>query len=60
MDEATVTISLSEYNQLRDNAAINHLLLDKIVGYEVQMNNVRQKLVEMDNRIYSVEHKIKS
>lgn len=59
MDEAIVTISLSEYNQLRDNAAINHLLLEKITGYEVQMNNLNQKLFEMENRIYSLEQTIR-
>lgn len=59
MDEATVTIPLSEYNQLRDNAATNHMFIDKIVGYEVQVNNIQQQLFEIGNKIFALENKIK-
>lgn len=60
MEEATVTISLSEYNQLRDNAAINHMLIDKMVFYESRMNDFQQKLFEMNNKIFDLESKLKS
>lgn len=60
MDEPTVTIPLDQYNQLRDNATMNHMLLDKIVGYETQMNALHQKLFEMDNKIFDLERKLKS
>ncbi|SHJ64323.1 hypothetical protein SAMN05444401_3551 [Clostridium amylolyticum] len=50
MDEPTVTISLSEYNRLRDESDMKRLLLDKITFYE-------NRLMDLERRMYQLEHK---
>ena len=59
MNESTVTITLDEYNQLRDNAVINHMLLDKIISYEGQVRDMDARMFEIINRMCEVERKLK-
>lgn len=53
MDEKTVTISLLEYNQLRDEALNNRFMFDKVVGYETQLNDLRNKVFELEQKMHS-------
>lgn len=60
MDGATVTITLDEYNQLRDSASVNRFLLDKITFYEARMIDIEQKLNNLNDRMLNLEIKVKS
>ena len=50
MNEAAVTISLEEYNQLRDRANVNEILFNKMVSYE-------SRIMDLDKRMYELERK---
>lgn len=60
MDEPMVTIPLEQYNQLRDNATMNHMLIDKMVIYQSSMNELNQKFFKLETRMFDLEHKLKS
>jgi hypothetical protein len=60
VDGATVTITLDEYNQLRDSASVNRFLLDKITFYEARMIDIEQKLNNLNDRMLNLEIKVKS
>ncbi len=47
MEESTVTISLKEYDHLRDKAQINILMINKMTDLEFRLR-------ELENKIYSM------
>lgn len=55
MEEPTVAISLKEYNELRDRAQINGLLLDKITTFEIRMSDMNRKIYELNNVIDQIK-----
>lgn len=50
MDEPMVTITLGEYNRLRDAADLNKLMIDRITFFE-------SRLMDIDRRMCNVECK---
>lgn len=51
-NENTVTISADEYFNLRQKAELNGFLM-------VELGEMRQKLVDFDNRLYHAENEIR-
>lgn len=50
MEDPIITIPLGEYNQLRDAANLNRLMIDKITFFESRM-------IDLERRICNVECK---
>ena len=48
--EPIVTISLGEYNRLRDEAMMNRLMIDKITMFESRMDGFQRQIMDIDNR----------
>jgi len=48
MDKAMVTIPLEEYNELRDTANLNRLMIDKIAFFESRMMDFERRLYESE------------
>ena len=51
-NENTVTISADEYFNLRQKAELNGFLM-------VELGEMRQKLIDLDNRLYHAENRIR-
>lgn len=50
MEEPMVTITLEEYNRLRDAADFNKFLMDKIMFFQSRVEN-------LENRVMNIEMK---
>jgi phage pi2 protein 07 len=51
IEESMITISLNEYNELRDKSMITMLMMDKIMFFEHRMRDMDTKIMELENRI---------
>ena len=51
MEESMITISLKDYNELRDKAMITSLMMDKIMSFEHRLKDMDIKIMELETRI---------
>lgn len=48
MDKPMVTIPLEEYNELRDTANLNRLMIDKITFFESRMMDLERRMCDQE------------
>jgi outer membrane lipoprotein-sorting protein len=55
MEEPTVTISLKDYNELKEKSMIISLMLDKIMFFEHRMRDMDEQIQHLRCEIQSIK-----